>query len=84
MIHEDGRACLTDVGFTRVASDLSSNTGLTDTSTTETGCTMRWSAPELRDPERYGLKKGGPTKKADIYSMAMTIYEVSFLQSTLG
>lgn len=82
MIHEDGRACLTDVGFTRVASDLSS-TYTTDQSKTEVGCTMRWSAPELRDPERYGLKKGGPTKKTDIYSMAMTIYEVGFLRPTL-
>ena len=68
----------------RVAGDLSSNTATTNTSTTDGGYTVRWSAPELLDPERFGLKRGGPTKKSDIYSMAMTIYEVSFLQHKLG
>jgi len=45
---------------------------------------MRWSPPERLDPERFGAKRDGPTKKADIYSMAMTIYEVSFLQRKPG
>ena len=42
--------------------------------------TVRWSPPELLDPERFGSKRGGPTKKSDIYSMGMTIYEVRFHQ----
>jgi len=41
---------------------------------------MRWSPPELLDKEKYGPKRSGPTKESDIYSMSMTIYEVSFLQ----
>jgi hypothetical protein len=84
MISEDGRACLTDVGLTRVAGDLNSNTATTSTSTTEGGCTARWPAPEVLDPERFGLKRVGPTMKSDIYSMAMTIYEVRFLRPIPG
>lgn len=74
---------MTDVGLTRVASDISSNT-LTTTTSMNDGHTLRWSAPELLDPERFGFKRGGPTKKSDIYSMAMTIYEVRFFQRKLG
>ena len=68
----------------RIAGDLSSGTATTNTSTTDGDCTVRWSAPEILDPERFGFKRGGPTKKSDIYSMGMTIYEVSFLQHKLG
>lgn len=67
----------------RVAGDLSSNTVTTNTSTTDGGYTVRWSAPELLDPERFGFKRGGPTKKSDIYSMGMTVYEVSFFRCRL-
>src|SRR5882762_4512311 len=84
MISEDGCACLTDVGLMRVAGDLSSGTAATNTSTIEGGYSVRWSAPELLDPERFGLERGGPTKKSDVYSMAMAIYEVRFPQHKLG
>ncbi|KAF9787032.1 kinase-like domain-containing protein [Thelephora terrestris] len=76
LISEDGHACLTDVGTTRVAGDMSSATATIQTSTTEGGLTVRWSPPELIDPERIGSKIGRPTKKSDVYSMAMTIYQV--------
>jgi len=45
---------------------------------------MRWSPPELLDTEKYESKRSGPTKESDIYSMSMTIYEVSFLQYKSG
>ena len=45
---------------------------------------MRWSPPELLDAERFEFKGGGPTKMGDVYSMAMTIHEVSFLQCKFG
>jgi len=45
---------------------------------------MRWSPPELLDTERSKSQRGGPTKESDIYSMSMTIYEVSFLQHKSG
>jgi serine/threonine protein kinase len=34
-------------------------------------------APELINPEEYGLDKTNPTKESDIYSLGMLIYEVS-------
>ena len=47
--------------------------------------TIRWAALEILDPERFGLKKtSGPTKKSDIHSMAMTIYEVNILRYESG
>lgn len=47
--------------------------------------TVRWAPLELLDPERLGYKKtSGPTKKSDIYSMAMTIYEVNILRYRSG
>ena len=45
---------------------------------------MRWSPPEMLDPERFGSKRSRPTKNSDIYSMAMTVYEVSFFRSKPG
>jgi hypothetical protein len=80
LVSEEGRACLADVGLTRVAGDLGSTTVTAQQSTSSGANTLRWCPPELLDPERFASKRGGPTKKADMYSMAMTIYEVSFLR----
>ena len=57
-----------DIGSATAASNLSTSTG---------AITLRWSPPELLDPEKFGSKRDGPTKKSDMYSMGMTIYEVS-------
>jgi hypothetical protein len=62
----------------RIAGDLSTVTSCT--STTAGAYTTRWCPPEILDPERYGSKGSGPARKSDIYSMAMTIYEVSILR----
>ena len=81
------RALLTDVGFTRITSDVLSISTATTTSTTSFAGdgTIRWAPLELLDPERCGLKKNsGPTKKSDMYSMAMTIYEVNTLRYKSG
>lgn len=81
MISGEGhRVCLTDVGLTRVAGDLGSNASVSTTSTTNGGYSVRWSPPEQLDPERFGSNRRRPTKKSDMYSMAMTIYQVSSLQ----
>lgn len=75
-----GRAYLADVGLTRLAGDLNPGTNTTTANTSTTGgrFSVRWCPPELLDPERFGSKGSRPTKKSDIYSMAMTVYEVSF------
>ena len=33
-------------------------------------------APELHDPEKYGLEYGNPTKESDVYSFSMIMWEV--------
>jgi len=33
-------------------------------------------APELLDPTHFNLSNSDPSKESDIYSLAMTIYEV--------
>lgn len=83
LISDDGCACIADVGLTRIAPDMVSVTAgsMTDDNS---NCSSRWGAPELLDPERFGSKRRGPTKKSDIHSMGMTIYEVSFLQRKSG
>ena len=41
------------------------------------GGTTSFMAPELLVPSRFGLDRCMPTKEADIYAMAMAIYQVS-------
>jgi len=62
--------------------DQNSTAATSQTTSTNGDNTPRWCAPELLDPERYGLKRGGPTKESDIYSMGMTIYQVSLPRRT--
>ena len=46
---------------------------------------IRYTAPEQIAPERFGRGRGDPpTKESDIYSLAMTAYEVSFPALPLG
>lgn len=44
------------------------------------GGTIRWMAPEILDPERYGYTRRSrrklPSKSTDIYALGMTILEV--------
>ena len=40
------------------------------------GGTINFMAPELLAPSRFGLDECTPSKEADIYAMAMTIYQV--------
>jgi len=43
-------------------------------------------APELLVPEEFGLKpeNSGPSKESDVYSLAMTAYEVNSSQTAHG
>ena len=71
MIHDDGRALLTDFALTRLIPDQS-----TFLSTYLGGGTTPWMSPELLDPESFGLKKSRPTKASDCYALGMVIYEI--------
>ena len=37
---------------------------------------VRYMAPELLDPPQFGLADTNPSKESDVYSFAMTAYEV--------
>lgn len=39
--------------------------------------TLRWTAPEILDPESFGLEHAVATLETDVYSFGMVIWEVS-------
>ena len=70
-----GNPCLADFGLSSIASDIHS----ANSSTTNGGGSVRWSAPELAGPvvdqKETRMKH---TKQSDIYSLAMVIIEVIY------
>ncbi|EMD41308.1 hypothetical protein CERSUDRAFT_109903 [Gelatoporia subvermispora B] len=38
--------------------------------------TVRWSSPELIDPQQFGLDDTGPTRPSDIYALSMVMWEI--------
>ena len=71
LINNNGRACLSDFGFTTIATGQS-----IDISSWVEGGTYQWMSPELINPESCGLKKIRPTKESDCYALGMVVYEV--------
>ena len=56
---------------------------ITDPTVVEPGSTttskpgvVRYMAPELLNPTQFHLQNSNPTKESDVYSLAMTAYEV--------
>ena len=45
---------------------------------------VRYMAPELLDPSAFGLPNSNPRRKSDVYSLAMTTYEVHSFQTVHG
>ncbi|KAJ7147340.1 kinase-like domain-containing protein [Mycena filopes] len=68
LITEDWRACLTDFGLS-VFSDATSSM------TTNRGGSLYWMAPELLDPDKYGLKFVRTTA-TDVYAYGCVCLEV--------
>ncbi|KAF9643669.1 kinase-like protein, partial [Thelephora ganbajun] len=61
----------------RLASFLPESEVDTGVSTSECDSwSIRWLAPELLFPEKFGLESARRTKETDIYAFAMTMYEV--------
>ena len=56
------------------------NLGTMSSKSTVAGGTTPFMSPELLVPSRFGQEKSTPTKEADIYAMAMTIYQVRVQQ----
>ncbi|EMD36221.1 hypothetical protein CERSUDRAFT_65939 [Gelatoporia subvermispora B] len=70
LINEHHVACLADFGLTT----LCHQGKLTTLSVT--ACSPRWTAPEILDPERFGLMRAQSTVASDVYSFAMVAWEV--------
>jgi serine/threonine protein kinase len=73
LIDGHGRARLIDFGLTIILDTTRTKV------TSSTAGTLRWMAPELFDPEKYGVPKaevGIPTRKTDIYALGITAWEV--------
>jgi serine/threonine protein kinase len=73
LINDTYRACLADFGLTTIA--LDTIPGYFTTMTNSVG-TLPWMAPELLDPEKYGLDKSVPSRESDIYALGIVVYEV--------
>jgi serine/threonine protein kinase len=70
LISDEGNACLTDFG-------LSCSVDVTlGTHTSRPGGTIRWMAPELHEPERFGFPILQRTTESDIYALGCVFLEV--------
>jgi serine/threonine protein kinase len=72
LICDSYRACLADFGLTTIDLD----TIHTYSTTSTTIGSVQWMAPELFDPDQYGLYKSVPSRESDIYALGIVIYEV--------
>lgn len=83
LITEGGTARIGDFGITGI---------ITDPTVVEPRCTtgsrspglVRYMAPELLNPSQFNLANGNPSKESDIYSFAMTAFEVRLPHAAHG
>ena len=73
LISQGGRACIADFSLLVMIPDKANL--ISATSYLEGG-TIRWTSPELLDPEPFGLKDSCQTKESDCYALGMVMYEV--------
>ncbi|KZT64449.1 kinase-like protein [Daedalea quercina L-15889] len=73
LIDEKHCARLADFGLTAMTHDLHALNAITPLSLVGS---LRWTAPEVLDPESAGLEKARPSKASDIYSMGMVMWEI--------
>jgi len=76
LITEEGDACLGDFGIIRIITDptIVGREGIT---TSKPGVT-RYMAPELLHPKSFGFRYSSPSEESDVYSFAMTAYQVPY------
>ncbi|TFY56055.1 hypothetical protein EVJ58_g7874 [Rhodofomes roseus] len=72
LIDEQGRARLADFGLTAMTHDLHALNAITPLSIVGS---LRWTAPEILDPESAGLEKARPSKASDVFSTGMVMWE---------
>ncbi|KAF7336032.1 Kinase-like protein [Mycena sanguinolenta] len=74
LISDDGNACLSDFGLATTIDDADSTLGFTSTS--NRAGSVRWFAPELIEPTRFGCPKFIRTKASDVYAYACVCLEL--------
>ena len=65
LVDRSGRACIADFGLTKITKHPHS----VQSASQRYGLALQWSAPEV-------LKEGEYSKKADVFSFGMVVYEV--------
>ena len=65
LVDRSGRACIADFGLTKITKHPHS----VQSASQRHGLALQWSAPEV-------LKEGEYSKKADVFSFGMVVYEV--------
>ncbi|OCH86489.1 kinase-like protein [Obba rivulosa] len=73
LVNQRRKACLSDFGL--AAFRYENRTAHISTMSLAAG-TMRWTAPEIMDPETFGLERARSSKQADIYAFSMVMWEV--------
>ena len=73
MIDKDGGGAFGDFGMTTVTHTLNTVNAATHNSC---GGTIRYMAPELIHPRRFGLEKVQASCAADIYAFGMVMWQV--------
>ena len=64
--------CLGDFGITVIITD----TAVVGRDSLRTLMIARYMAPELLDPQQFGFGHSNPSRESDVFSFAMTAYEV--------
>ena len=72
LVDGNGRIRITDFGTSLLADATGYNYG-----SIHGGGALRWTAPELIDPEEFGLETRRPTYSSDVYSFGCVCIEVS-------
>jgi len=75
LIDRDFHPRLTDYGLVPIVSDPNALDSYAKAS--PYAGNARYMAPELLDPSGSGLKNGNPTRKCDVYTFGVVMYQVS-------
>ncbi|OCH94856.1 kinase-like protein [Obba rivulosa] len=73
LVNRERKACLADFGLASFSHD--SKLTVLATRSAYVG-SMRWTAPEIMDPEHFGLQRAQLDRRTDMYSLAMVMWEV--------
>ncbi|KAF7336077.1 Kinase-like protein [Mycena sanguinolenta] len=74
LITDEGNACLSDFGLATTIADADSTVRVTSSS--NRAGSVRWFAPELIDPTKFGCTKFVRTKASDVYAYACVCLEL--------